>query len=210
MRLNNQAFHVRIASSEDRIESSAKEQQLLLKSLKDEVDENSMHIRAGNAVASDIARRLEWVRNLGQDIKKFLQGIFMTTYATYRLVLDIRDRLPSHLERSLYQEPFILEDSHGRIFPIPMQFVNSWEAFDAVLGMRFVNLPGHKMVQRKDYVLHESAANRDIERSRPWEGAFFPGQRIVMCMLFVDSAESKSCPRCFYMPADTKDSDINW
>lgn len=52
--------------------------------------------------------------------------------------------LPSALERSLIQEPFILEDAIGRITPVSLQFINSWDAFQAVLEVRFRGIQGRK------------------------------------------------------------------
>lgn len=180
--------------------------------IKNELQENNKQVRAGNAFTSTIVEslRLDWIRSLSLDIKKFMQGVFVTTFATYKVVLDIRRRLPSHLERCPYQEPFVLEDSHGRIKPVHMDCINSWDAFHAWLEVQFRDLQCHTMVQNKKYILHESAANRDIEQRSPWENAFLPGQRIVMCMLFIDCTDSTCCPKCFLESPVAKDSDIKW
>lgn len=161
-------------SNERKAEISTQEQHLLLDGIKDQVQRNNEQVRAGVAVTSNLIEglRIDWIRSLGTNLKKFMQGIFVTTFATYKVVLDIRGHLPSHLERCLYQEPFILEDSHGRIKPVYMDCINSWDAFDAWLEVQFCDLQGQTRVQNKEYVLHESAANRDIERRRPWENAF--------------------------------------
>lgn len=211
-KLNDEKLHARLESSEEKVAISIKEQRFLLNEIKDQLHENNNQVRAGNAVTSKIvgSLRVDWIRSLSLDIKKFMQGIFVTTFATYKVVLDIRGRLPSHLERCLYQEPFVLEDSHGRIKPVHMDCINSWDAFDAWLEVQFRDLQGFTRVQNRDYVLHESAANRDIERRRPWETAFLPGQRIVMCMLFIDYTDSTCCPKCFLESPVTKDSDIKW
>jgi len=61
--------------------------------------------------------RLDWDRQFGHEFENFMQKIFFVDVATYEAILDIRGRLPSHLERSLYQEPSSLEDEIGRIAP---------------------------------------------------------------------------------------------
>ncbi len=121
------------------MESASKEQELLLKDVKDKLEESNKQIRAGNAVTLKIseALRLDWIRQLGNDLKTFMRKIFVMNIATYKAIMDIRRCLPSHLERSLYQEPFILEDAIGRIAPVHMQFISSWQAFDSVLELRF-------------------------------------------------------------------------
>jgi hypothetical protein len=119
--------------------------------------------------------------------------------------------LPSQLERSLYQELFILEDAIGRMTPVHMQFVSSWEAFDAVLEMRFRNMQGYRKVLDKEYVFQERAAGRVIDRSRSFEATFLPGQKIVMTMLFNETGGSAtSCPRCQSTSDQLQDSDIQW
>ena len=138
-----------------------------------------------------------------------MQSITVTASAIYRVVIDIQGRLPSHLERCLYQNPFILEDAHTRRKPIYMDCINSWDAFDAWLEVQFRGLPGHAMVQHKLYVLHDNSTNTDIDPFRPWEMAFLPGQRIVMCMLFLELFASSRCPRCS-LESPVTESDIEW
>ena len=101
-----------------------------------------------------------------------MRKIFAMNVATYNAIMDMRGQLPSHLERSLFQEPFILEDGIGRIAPVHMQFITSWEAFDSVLEMRFRGMQGHQMVQNKEYVIQENATRREIGRSHPWVRIF--------------------------------------
>ncbi|CAD6575091.1 MAG: hypothetical protein ASARMPRED_007053 [Alectoria sarmentosa] len=140
---------------------------------------------------------LNWIHQLGRELKAFMRKIFAMNVATYNAIMDMRGQLPSHLERSLFQEPFILEDGIGRIAPVHMQFITSWEAFDSVLEMRFRGMQGHQMVQNKEYVIQENATRREIGRSHPWEASFLPGPKVVMSMLFKDFPSStSSCPKC--------------
>ena len=105
----------------------------------------------------------------------------------YRTVVDIRTILPSRLERTLIQEPFLLEDAIGRIAPVHMQFIASWDAFDSVLETRFRNLQGYKKIVSKEFVLQERSTKQDVSRTTPWEGAFLPGQRVDISMVFTNS-----------------------
>ena len=203
---------MRLADSDAKARASFEEQHLLLEELKDQLDENNRQIRAGNAVTTKIseALRLDWIRQLGHELKGWMQKIFFQNIATYNAVIDIRGRLPSRLERGLYQEPFILEDGIGRIAPVHMQFISSWEAFDSVLELRFRNIHGYKMVQNKEYVIQESSTRREIDRSFPWEASFLPGQRVVMSMLFTETTSSTTCPKCQHSSEEPQTSDIQW
>jgi hypothetical protein len=83
--------------------------------------------------------------------------IFAMNVVTFRIVAEIRASLPNHSERSLIQEPFILEDAIGRITPVHLQFIASWDAFDSVLEKRFQNVQGHEKVLSKDFVLQSTS-----------------------------------------------------
>ena len=193
------------------IDDGQREQTLLLNSISGQVQENNKQIREGNTAISKIVGsiNIEWIRSFNFDIKRLLQNILLTVSATYEVILDIRGRLPSHLDRRLYQEPFLLEDAHKRLKPVYMDCINSWEVFDVWLEFQFRGLPGHAMVQDQHYVLHDSAKNRDIQRRCSWEHAFVPGQKIVMCMLFEERFDSSCCPICF-LESPVTEADIEW
>ncbi|PVI02417.1 hypothetical protein DM02DRAFT_487375, partial [Periconia macrospinosa] len=151
-------------------------------SLLDRLEETNRLITSGNSISSKIADavRLDWLRQLGSELKGFMRRIMAMNIATYHAVLSIQSALPSYRERGLIEEPFILEDPIGRVAPVHLQFVTSWDAFNAVLEIRFRNLQGHTKVQKQQYVLQEKATKRDIKQEKNWEGAFLPGQRIEM------------------------------
>ena len=209
---NEEALYARLGNVHEETIISVDKQRCLLKDIKDQLHENNRLIRAGNTVTAKIMEslRLEWVQNLSLEFKRVIQSIFHTPLLTCKIIRDSRGRPPSHLERCLYQEPFVLEDSHGRIKPIYMDCINSWDAFHAWLDVQFRGLHGHQMVQDKGYVLHEAAANRDIELGRPWESTFLPGQKIVMCTIIVDYTDSICCPQCFLDSPVPYDAEIKW
>jgi len=139
--------------------------------------------------------------------------IYDVNVATYNIVLGLQAGLPSSLERTLAHEPFMLEDALGRITPVHMQFVNSWEAFDAILEVRFRNAPGYKKVQGRKYTLQEQKTRKEISRARPWDASFLPGQKIDMTLIFRSrKGESNGavCPACLAPSLETKDGEIQW
>jgi hypothetical protein len=149
---------------------------------------------------------------MGSELKQFMGRIFFVNMAIYRTVVDIRALLPSQLERSLIQEPFLLEDAIGRLTPVHMQFIASWDAFDFVLETRFRNLQGYKKIVSKEFVLQERSTRRDISRTRPWEGAFLPGQRVDMSMVFADSRREgeRACPGCELVNENCSEARTQW
>jgi hypothetical protein len=73
-----------------------------------------------------------------------MQRIIAINISTYNTLISIQTTLSSKPERSLLQEPFILEDAIGCIAPVHIQFINSWDAFHAVLIRRCQDIQGFK------------------------------------------------------------------
>ncbi|KAH5540271.1 hypothetical protein HBI27_106670 [Parastagonospora nodorum] len=148
-------------------ESNARKQDAILKSINDRLDDTNRLIACGSLVTANIAEalRLDWLRQLGTELKVFMRRIIAMNIATYHAVISIQAALPSRLERSLIEEPFVLEDAIGRIAPVHLQFVTSWDAFNAVLEIRFRDMQGSKKVKQKQYGLQDRATKRDIHQS---------------------------------------------
>ena len=114
---------------------------------------------------------------------------------------------------ALFQEPIVFEDAIGRLAPVHVQFVNSWEMFDSVLEMRFEGAPGLEKIKRKEYALQDQATRQDVDRKRKFDVSFLPGQRVHMSMIFQATNNYAGCPRCqFISETDPKlpEIDIKW
>jgi hypothetical protein len=153
------------------------------------------------------ALKFDWIRKLGSELKGVMRGVMAVNFATYRAVIRLESALPSHLERRLIEDPMILEDPIGRIAPVHLQFITSWDAFNAVLEARFHDRQGYSKIKQRKYGLQLSNTGKEIEQSRPWHCAFSPGQRIEMSFIFsrdneVACERSKTtCPGC-HTPSD--------
>ena len=154
-----------------------------------------------------------------------MTNISFVNLATYKVVLALRNSLPSRLERSLIEEPFFLEDAIGRISPIHLQWISSWAAFDAVLETRFRGLQGHEKVIKGRWILQDHATRREILRKTCWDGTFLPVQRIDMSLFERETTvndfdscgvdrkhdgSSAVCPRCQADIAQPGDKDVQW
>ena len=88
------------------------------------------------------------------------------------------------------------------------------QAFEAVLEIRFRDLPGHQKIKQKEYALTSKTMNKDIERSLAFKRCFLPGQHIYMSMIFkLGSDNSMSCPGCKMMTTKSQeklDSQVEW
>ncbi|KAI4683916.1 uncharacterized protein J4E84_006756 [Alternaria hordeiaustralica] len=162
--------------------------------IKDGIENANRNIEAANSILDNVseALKLDWLRKLGSELKGMIRGAMTINFATYRAIMRLQNSLPSHLERSMFEEPMILDDPMGRIAPVHLQFITSWDAFHAVLEMRFQDMPGQIKMGRRQYALQASGTGREIELSHPWHAAFIPGQRIDMSFIFSQDYASES------------------
>lgn len=146
-----------------------------------------------NEQLKSISPTQSWAR-----LRKYMDSSTKTNNATLKAVRQIQGTLPSHLERTMIEEPFYLEDAIGRVSPVHLQFIASWDALDHVLETRFRNLQGHHKIQREDFVFQERTTRRDISRATPWEGSILPGQKVDMSIVFSSSHDPYQmyCPAC--------------
>ena len=81
-----------------------------------------------------------------------------------------------------------------------IEFVNSWDVFDAAVEARFRGLKGYKKVLNKEFALQDKRTGLEISRRRPWEGVVQPQQRIDMEMIFASTCtvepRRRACPTC--------------
>jgi hypothetical protein len=179
------------------------------------IQENRHLITAGTTITSRILDRVEWITNLGHELKQFMDRIIQSNLSVYREIVLLRTSF-IRLGRSMDEDPFVLEDAIGRVAPIHLRFINSWRAFDAVIEVRFQGRQGLPKILRGEYVLQEGPTGIEIDRSRRFNETFLPGQRIVMSLVFQKSEEHNahrskvSCPRCHAPSPQPGDIDTQW
>lgn len=119
--------------------------------------------------------------------------------------------IPPQIER---EQPVIFEDAHGRITPVHVEFINSFEAFQAVLLTRFEHMPGLRKVRNLEYSMQDARSQEILDLSKPWESNFRPGRRLNMSMVFrILSEVTSSCPGCSTENSNLLghgDADVQW
>ena len=214
--ISSESLQKQIAEAEQRAESSFVSQASVLVEVRNRLSENKELIMSGNTMAERMARRLKWITKLGLELKNLIWKVWMGNVAIYNEVAAIRRNLSPRVSRSLDEEPFILEDAIGRVAPVHLRFITSWDAFDAVLDIRFKDKVGHDKVRQREYTLQEHATGREIDRTIAWDDAFLPGQRIDMSLIFKqqspekESNNSSSCPRCHAVSEMPAGSEVQW
>lgn len=196
------------------IEHSLASQDAALDTLRSEIQNNSTLASSMTSMLRTMSQQFDWFTKLLVSVKSLLSQGFRLNLATYRAVMSIQQSLGHSMDRTLIQDPFVLEDPLGRVAPVHLQFITSWNAFYAVLAARFEGLPGHNKIERREFVLQERATSREISGKEPWEISFRPGASVLMSLLFqrdVKAAEAKShCPYCGSISERQTADDVHW
>lgn len=120
----------------------------MLSDITTELVEAKTVLQRAGSISGMLLGKLSRVGDLCTQIKTTVTKILFVNIATYKAVLALQNLLPSHLERSLINEPFVLEDAIGRMSPVHLQFISSWAAFEAVLETRFRGIQGYESTLR--------------------------------------------------------------
>lgn len=196
------------------IEHSLAGQDVALDTLRSEIKNNSTLASSMTSMLRAMSQQFDWFTKLLVSVKSLLSQGFRLNLATYRAVMSIQQSLGHSMDRTLIQDPFVLEDPLGRVAPVHLQFITSWNAFYAVLAARFEGLPGHNKIERREFVLQERATSREISDKEPWEISFRPGASVLMSLVFqrdVKAAEANShCPYCGSISERQTADDVHW
>ncbi|KAJ4301366.1 hypothetical protein N0V90_003458 [Kalmusia sp. IMI 367209] len=133
-------------------------------------------------------------KNLSEIMLKVLE----TNMKIYQLVLDTQKVQQAHMPQQIdRQQPIYFEDAHGRLSAFHIEFINCFEAFQAVMEIRFRHVPGLKKIQKNQYLIQEPSTKRRLNLQGPWESVFLPGRKVVMSMVFqTPQVTMTSCPGC--------------
>ena len=119
----------------------------------------------------------------------------LSEVGSLRQMLQLEREVPPQIP---LQKPVILHDACGRVAPFHLDFINSAEAFFAVLKVRFkqygVSPQGLQKVDRSEFLLRDR--QRILSLEMPWERLFKPGQTVDMSMAFRHEAYQEACPSC--------------
>lgn len=156
---------------------------------------------------------MHWLRDICANLKTMMYRIIHINIATYRVARAIQTALPAVLERSMVrrQEPILLEDPLGRVAPIHLEVITTWEMFDTMLELRFAAAPGLRKVKQKEYALQARYSIQQVTRDRPFNLTFLPGQLVDMSFIFEElvhtgtglSIAGAVCPRCQHITDTT-------
>jgi hypothetical protein len=145
------------------------------------------------AIADGIAQSVQQGRSLLESSAKVLQ----TNLRVFQMIHDIQRfmlHIPTQVQR---QQPVNMIDAFNKESPFHLEFVRSAEALISVLKVNFkASGCGSGMIDRGEFLIEESGTQNVIDITKAWETCFYPGQRVVMSMVFKERQVGASCPRC--------------
>ena len=160
-------------------ESSAETQVSALIEIKTSIKENMNLISSISSIGPQLLEGVIWIKNLGKEFKDFMQKIIAENISIYHELVVLRILFASRVDSPLCEDPICLEDAIGRIAPVYLWFISSWEAFDAVMDVRFQRKPGFLKIRRKEYVIEKSATSIEVDRSVPFDDALYPEESML-------------------------------
>lgn len=133
-----------------------------------------------------------------------LQGMFQL-----QNTLHLEKQIPPQV---LLQRPIVLLDACGNVAPFHTEFINSLDAFVAVLKVRFkqsgVSGRGLKKLDRLEFVIRDR--QRELCLTDTWEAVFRPGQKVDMSMAFRRYGSENICPGCHARGEGIGDHEKEW
>ncbi|KAE9362640.1 hypothetical protein N431DRAFT_424419 [Stipitochalara longipes BDJ] len=164
--------------------------------LNQKLDNNTRRLEVQGSALTRLSNGIlrTYFLTLGTELKSLMNKIWTISFGSYKILLNIQTRLPRDFGPCWVQEPVTFIDALGRVAPIHIELVNSWEVFEVSLEARFLNLPRANKIKSGEYAISDSASKRDLVRSQAFTSAFLPGRRINMSMLFQEYRSDNSCP----------------
>ena len=155
---------------------------------------------------AQVASRASTQEN-NRELQEIMLRMLKTNLEIYDLMLKLQTDLPRQVER---ERPVTLQDACGRFCPVHLDFIDSAEAFIAVLKVRFKDV-GLQKVERGQFALENAQTKRPIDLQKPWRTCMLPGQRIDMSMIFSQAGlPGATCPGCHCNNTTTNSSEVEW
>lgn len=154
-------------------------------------------------IGRQILEKIAFLAQETLDIKRSVSHIASTVLSLSLELSSFRVLLVSFQRSPVDEYYFTVEDALGRVFPIHLNTITTWEAFAFVLTEKFKNGAGARRVRDKRYRLIEFATRREIDQGNNWERTFRPHQKITMSLLCKDPNQTSAtdgrlatCPWC--------------
>ncbi|KAK4442462.1 hypothetical protein QBC34DRAFT_313009 [Podospora aff. communis PSN243] len=202
-RVDNATLLARIDEVQRLVTAEAESKEELLQMLQEQCSSSKKQEEALNAVENQLAITSGGVWEVLASAKKTLAVVVEmrdTVASLARFAINCQDLAsnsaflwPIDPTREL---PVTLEDSLGRLFTFPPEWIEKNTTFDSMIDDQFVGHRGHEMVCQHQYTLEENCSGKDIERETPISQSLRRGMKVNMSMVFQIGILSGACPRC--------------
>lgn len=187
-----------------------KEMQKTCEATSKETFDTTVEVQVTVSRSHDILKGLsEQQRTVFQDMMCMIGELTESNKQLVQQVAQFQQQLPAQV---LLQKPVVLLDACGRAAPFHLDFIDSKEAFLAVLKIRFeqcgVTPQGIGKIDRFEFILRDR--RRDISLNAPWQTVFKPGQNAAMSMVFRRLASGSTCPGCGSVNEEADQCDTEW
>lgn len=149
----------------------------------------------------------------GKELLEASAQIVQTNLRVFQIVHDIQLfilKIPGQVQR---QQPVYLIDPLNKESPFHLEFVRSKEALLAVLKINLKESGcGPLMVDQGEFTIEEMGTQEEIDLMRPWDSCFYPGQKVIMSMIFkqTPTIATSACPRCGEEHQESPKKEITW
>lgn len=108
-------------------EQSSATQQVLLSDIKTGLDEYRQETQQAVLEIPSLKTGINYLQSIGCQLLTTVRKIWSMNILTYQTLLTVQSRLPAQLDRCWTQEPATLRDALGRVTPIHLDFLETWE-----------------------------------------------------------------------------------
>jgi hypothetical protein len=160
---------------------------------------------------SGIGNSIEQGVQQGKALLEASAQVLQTNLRVFQIVHDIQLfilKIPGQVQR---QQPVYLVDAFNRESPFHLEFVRSAEALLAVLKVN-VKSAGcdPDIIDRGGFAIEESGTQNVIDLTGQWDSCFYPGQKVVMSVIFKQETVGSSCPRCGMDHKESTEQETTW
>ncbi|KAI9865708.1 MAG: hypothetical protein M1813_002166 [Trichoglossum hirsutum] len=186
-------------------DSRNKNQQTVITTLDDKLDQNTTMLQTQSELLKSVRTSLIGFERTLNTRQEQLFHTLVDNITQLRSSLKQQNEIPPQV---MLQRPVQLLDACGRLAPFHLEFINSSEAFLAVLKVRFKHA-GLRKIEKREFALQERGSKRRLDLSAPWDSVFLPGQKVDMSMVFRrQDVPHRSCPSCRFVSEGHEEEDI--
>ena len=160
------------------------------------------------ALRSDMTSGVQFLESLSHEQRSFFETMMRSSQRLMQenasmarelrelsTMMKTQQSIPPQV---LLTKPVTLLDACGKISAFHLDFINSADAFIAVMKVRFkhegVTHTGIKMVEDTQFVLNDYRGS--LPMSKPWNQIMKPNQKVNMSMIFRRTVQPSACPVC--------------